>query len=354
MKDTNLIIGKRNTGKTRNILFKQTNYSINNNENILFYDDRDEYYKTFKKKLEEKNYNIITLNLEDTTKSHGYNPLLLPYLLYKENNLDKAIGMVNDLALEIFKTDNLNSDPFWENMASNYFTGLVLILFNEANESEINIGSIQVLMNQGELEIDDTTYLKKYLENIDITNTIYSLLSPTVYAPLDTRGSIISVAKQKLNTYLLREQLLNLLNTSYINLKNITNKTAIFIIGSESIKDIANIFINQLVQTINIPFTFILDNFDSLRRVITFKSFINNASYFNHKVYVSIHNEDEFKEKYGNYITDNFDDIIYLNKDDKMPKENLEDIGTYSDYPILKMNKHDYFNFKDFMENKFK
>ncbi len=354
MKNTNLIVGKRNTGKTRNILFKETNNAINNNENILFYDDRSEYYKTFAKKLKEENYNVIILNLEDTTKSHGYNPLWLPYLLYKENNLDMAISMVNNLALEIFKTDNLNSDPFWENMASNYFTGLALILFKEAKENEINIGSIQVLMNQGELSLGDTTYLKKYLENIDITNSIYSSLSPIIYAPSDTRGSIISVAKQKLNIYLLREQLLNLLNTNSINLKDIKNKTAIFIIGSEPINDVANIFIDQLIQTITIPFTFILDNFDSLRKLIHFKYLINNANYLEHRVYVSIHNENEFKEKYDKYITDNFENVIYLENKDETPKEILENIGTYNEYPILNMNKHNYFNFKDFIENNFK
>ena len=60
MKDTNLIIGKKNTGKTT-LLFQEVEYAIENNDNLLIYDDRDEYYKTFSKKLKENNYNVLTL-----------------------------------------------------------------------------------------------------------------------------------------------------------------------------------------------------------------------------------------------------------------------------------------------------
>lgn len=356
MKDTNLIIGKKNTGKTRNILFKEVKESIKNKENLCIFNTRDEYYRTFSKNLKENGYNVLILNLSDTTKSNGYNPLLVPYLLYKEGNLDLAISMVNNLALEIFKADNCNSDPFWSDMASNYFTGLVSILFKEATLEEINLGSIQVMMSQGETKIGEITYLKKYLETIDVTNTIYTLLSPIVFAPADTKGSIISVVKQNLNIYMLREQLLNLLNTNEINLKELTNKTAIFIIGKNGINDIANIFIDQLIEMSNLSFTYILDNFDELRKLMSFDNLIKNSSYVGNKVYVAIHNEEEFKEKYGKYIVDNFEIIINMNETGRLemvrdPYE-VEELGNDNQYPLLDMNKHNYFNFKQFIENK--
>lgn len=351
MKDTNLIIGKKNTGKTRNILFNEVKNSIKNNENLCIFNTRDEYYRTFSKELKEKEYKVLTLNLSDATKSNGYNPLLVPYELYKEGNLDLSISMVNNLALEIFKDDNSNADPFWANMASNYFTGLVSILFKEGKEEEINLGSIQVMMSHGEEKINETTYLKKYLENVDVTNTIYTLLSPIVFAPVDTKGSIISVAKQKLNLYMLREQLLNLLNTNEINLKKLTNKTAIFIIGKNGINDIANILINQLVEIETIPFTYILDNFDELRKLMSLDNLVKNASYTGNRVYVAIHNEEELKEKYGKYIIDNFEIIMNMEMENgfktvQMPY-NVEELGNDNDYPTLPMTKHNYMNFKD-------
>lgn len=344
MKDTSLIIGKKNTGKTKYVLFNEVRRSIKNGENLCIFNTRDEYFKTFSKELKTNGYNVLVINTNDATKSNGFNPLVVPYELYKESKKDDAISLVNDLALEIFKEENPNQDPFWQNMAANYFTGLVLILFNDGKKEEINLGSIQIMMNQGEDKYGDTTYLKKYLEKIDVTNTIYSMLSPIVFAPPETRGSIISVCKQKLNMYMYREELLNMLNTSDINVRELKDKTAIIIIADKN-TDIANIFINQLSMC-NKNFTYILDNFDRLRKVLNFKNLLDNATYNNNKVLSSIHNEEEFKEIYGKYITDKFESIIDLNNGLPSEFEEIE-LGSDNDYKILDITKHNYINFKE-------
>ncbi len=346
MLDTNLIIGKKNTGKTRFIFFNEVKNAINNGENLCIFNTRDEYFKTFSEELKENNYNIITLNLNDTTKSNGYNPLLLPYKLYKENKLDECNDLINKIGLEFFKEDNPNVDPFWTNMAANYFVGLVLILFREGNINNINLGSIQVMMNKGEEKLGDKTYLQTYLEKLNINDAIYSMLSGIVFAPNETRGSIISVVKQRLNLYMLKDQLLNLLCTNEIDLSNIDIKTAIIIIADKT-KDLANIFIDQLISTNN-KFTYILDNMDSLNVILNFNDLLDNASYKKNKVYVSVHSKDIILDKYGKYILDKFDNIIDLNQDNNTIKMynkiNLED---YDNYPILDMKKHEYLNFTD-------
>ena len=346
MKDTNLIIGKKNTGKTT-FLFNELKNIIKNNENICIYNTRDEYFKTYSNNLKENNYNLLTLNIDEASKSNGFNPLQVPYELYKEGKKDKSIELINTLAQEIFKEDNPYGDPFWQNMASSYFTGLVLILFKEGKQEEINLGSIQVMMNQGEEKYKDTTYLKEYLNNIDVTNTIYTMLSPIVFAPSDTKGSIISVCKQKLNNYMYREELLNMLNTNEINVRNLKQKTAIIIIASKQ-TDLANIFINQLVEASNLSFTYILDNFDNLRKLLSLNNLLDNASYNKNKIYIGIHNEEELKEKYGKYILDKFENIINLN--DKELKENIK-LGNDEDYPTLNITKPNYINFKNIVEN---
>lgn len=346
MLDTNLIIGKKNTGKTRYILFNEVKKAINNGENLCIFNTRDEYFKTFSKELLDNNYNVITLNLNDTTKSNGYNPLLLPYKLYQKNNFDECNDLINKIGLEIFKDDNPNVDPFWMNMAANYFVGLVLILFKEGNIDNINLGSIQVMMNKGEEKIGDKTYLQTYLEKLDINDSIYTMLSGIVFAPYETKGSIISVAKQNLNLYMLREQLLNLLCTNEIDFSCINNKTAIIIIADKT-KDLVNIFIDQLISS-NSKFTYILDNFDSLNVILNFNDLIDNASYNNNKVYASIHSKDIILDKYGKYILDKFDNIIDLNSDNNTIKMyNKIDLGEDDNYPVLDMKKHEYLNFTE-------
>ena len=354
MKDTNIVIGKKNTGKTSCYLFNEVKDAINNGENLCIYDTRDEYFKTFSSELKNNDYNVLTLNLNDVTRSNAYNPLEVPYELYKEGNKDKAVEMVNTLALEIFKEDNLNTDPFWENMAASYFTGLVLILFESASKEEINLGSIQVMMMQGEANFEDITYLKKYLSKLEVSSMTYTMLSPIVFAPAETKGSIIAVCKQKLNVYMYREQLLNLINTNDINVRKITNKTAIIIIADKT-TDLANIFLDQLISTTNLSFTYILDNLDVLRKVLSLDNLLDNATYNKNRVVIAIHNEEQFKELYGKYIMDKFENIIDLNDNMKALSVNTGiPFGNDSDYPMLNMNKHAYIDFKKLVEEKVK
>lgn len=352
MKDTNIIIGKKNTGKTKNYLFNEVKNAIKNNENLCIFNTRDEYFKTFSNELKTNGYNVLTLNLNEPTSSNGFNPLEVPYELYKEGKKDKAIELINTLALEIFKEDDSTSDPFWTNMSASYFTGLVLVLFNNGKEEEVNLGSIQVMMAHGEEKFKDTTYLKEYLNGVDAIDTIYTTLSPIVFAPPETKGSIISVCKQCLNQYMYREELLNLLNTNDINVRNLKEKTAIIIIASKTF-DLVNIFIDELVEMSNMSFNYIFDNIDSLKVVLSLNNLLDNATYNKNKIFAAIHSEEQFKDLYGKYIMDKFENVIDLNDGMKAIKTNDGmEIGNDNDYPVLNVTKHSYINFKKFVEEK--
>ena len=61
MKDTNIVIGKKNTGKTSCYLFNEVKDAINNGENLCIYDTRDEYFKTFSSELKNNDYNFTYL-----------------------------------------------------------------------------------------------------------------------------------------------------------------------------------------------------------------------------------------------------------------------------------------------------
>ena len=136
MKNTNLIIGEVNTYKNTGVMFNEVINSINNGENLLILDNKNEYFGTFKSELDKNNYNTLVLNLDDAYKSNSFNPLMLPYKYYKEGNRDKVVEMIKELGLEIFKTDNHYSDPFWANSSADYFMALVLIPFKEVKEEE--------------------------------------------------------------------------------------------------------------------------------------------------------------------------------------------------------------------------
>lgn len=341
MKNTNLIIGEINTYKTTGVMFKEVVNSIRNGENLLILDNKNEYFGTFKSELDKNSYNTLVFNLDNAYKSNSFNPLLLPYKYYKDGNRDKAVEIIKEIGLEIFKTDNHYSDPFWENSAADYFMALVLILFKEGKEEEINLGSIQVMVSKS----DNIT---KYFDRLDVLDPIYIAGSTTVYAPSETRGSIISVMKQKLNEFCVREMLFNNLLGNDIDLSNIKDKTAIIIIGNEKLNKLGNILIDELVNVSidkNIKFTFFLDGLCDVPVLLELSKILDKKM----KLFVTVRNVDEFEDKYGKYIISKFENSI--KSKDAVAKDNIINIGNCNDYPKSKDNKRVYFNIEKLLNN---
>ena len=331
MMNTNLIIGKTGSLKTTGILFKEVDKIIDEGESLIILDKKEEYYKTFKEKLDKRGYKSLVLNLKDAYKSNSFNPLWLPYKYYKEGNKDKSAEIIRDLGTEIFRDDNKNSDPFWSNASINYFVSLVLILFKEAKEDEINLYSVQVLLSM--TTKDKGKNVKDYFDNLDPLDTIYMAGSGTVYAPSETKSSIISVINQRLNVFCIKEQLLNNLAFNDIDLSNLDEKSAIFVICDDLSQRLGNVLIDQ-VASLDKKFTYVLDNFDGV-----LLSSLNDLLDRKERVYVAIRNEKEFTELYGNYTEDKFENIM----DDFSVQEKMK-VGNYNDYPKASFRKVNYFD----------
>lgn len=340
MKNAKILIGKNNTILIKKNLFEDINNSITNKENLLIFSDNKVYYNKFKKSLDLSGYNTMVLNLSESMNSDSYNPLLLPYYFYKNGNKDKAVDLINDLANEIFKSDKNNVDPFWDNSAADYFTTLALILFREGKKEEINLGSIQAMSTLSEKELGNTSVIKKYFDSLDIIDNIYMIGSQVVYAPTDTRGSIVSVMKQKLNFFCIREVLLNNLCGNQIDLTNLQNKTAIFIIGNEKLNRIGNILVDQLCE-LDIQFSYYFDSLDDMTSLFKLNKLIKNDK----KVVMVTSSKDEFISKYDKFLMEKIDNIIYLDE----LHENLDIPNEV--LPISKITNHQYFNFEEYVKN---
>ena len=342
MKDTNLIIGKTNTGKTQGIMFNELKEIIKNEESFIVLDRREEYFETFGKELKDKGFNTVIINFNDSSKSNGYNPLLLPYKLYKDGKKDAAIEMIKDFAMEICMEDT-KGDPFWTNSAADYLTGLTLILFKEGKKEEINLGSLTMLVNQCELNYqNDKTYLNKYLESVDLLDPIYIALSGTAFAPYETRASILSVLKQKLNAVVMKEEQLNMLCSNEIDLSNISEKTAIFVIGKNNL---AHVVLNQLYYVIKQntnKFNIIIEDVNNYLFNPYMTDIIKDATYNNIKLYITANDLDSFKSLYKE-IPENTIDSSEI-------KNELIELGSYKEYPLLNKQEYKYFNFKELVK----
>lgn len=132
-----LIIGSTGSGKTRRLILPLINSLAKHGESMVVTDPKGELYAHTKIALKQAGYNIITLNLRDPRIGNAWNPLNLPYTCYKHGDVDRALEMLYDLADNIFNTEQLIKDPFWNHSAADYFCGLAIALFEDGKPEEI-------------------------------------------------------------------------------------------------------------------------------------------------------------------------------------------------------------------------
>lgn len=275
----NLIIGSTGSGKTEMLVQPMVKILAKSHQSMIITDPKGEIYERNATELREKGYKIVLLNFRDPQKGNCWNPLTLPYSLYKQGNHDKAIELLDDLAANILYDENNKDDPFWEKTSADYFAGLALALFEDAKEEEINLNTINLMSTVGEEKLRNTTYIKEYFSYKDPASSAYVNASSTLLAPSDTKGSILSVFKQKVKLFATRENLSEMLSHSDFDMKDIgREKTAVFIVVQDEKKtyhSLVTIFIKQVYETLisvaqesggKLPFrtNFILDEFANM------------------------------------------------------------------------------------------
>ena len=276
----NLVIGQTASGKTESIVQPMVKTLAKAGESMIITDPKGEIYERNAEELREKGYNIVLLNFRNPQNGNCWNPLTLPYSLYKEGNIDKATELLDDLAKNIlYDESSKGQDPFWENTSADYFTGLALALFEDAKEEEINLNTINLMTTVGEDKIGGTTIMKEYFSDKDQSSPAYINVASTLMAPSDTKGSILSVFKQKIKIFSSKQNLSEMLSHSDFDMKDIGRKrTAVFIIIHDEKKTyhpLATIFVKQCYETLvdvafenggKLPFktNFILDEFANM------------------------------------------------------------------------------------------
>ena len=278
----NLIIGATGSGKTQIVVFPMIKVLAKAGESMVLTDPKGELYEETSEMLREYGYNVIVLNFRDPQKGNAWNPMTLPYKIYKEGNQDKAIELLDDLALNIlYDESNKNADPFWEKTSADYFSGLTLGLFEDATEEQVNLNSLNLMSNLGEERFGgpNNNYIKEYFNMKDPSRPAYVNASGTVYAPEDTKGGVLSTFKQKVKLFSSRDNLSEMLSYSDFDMKDIgRKKTAVFMVVQDEKKTLhplATIFIKQCYETLidvaqesggHLPFrtNFILDEFANM------------------------------------------------------------------------------------------
>ena len=327
-----LVIGATGSGKTQTVIFPTVEVLAKKRESMIITDPKGEIYEKTSNMLRDKGYDVLVLNFRDPQNGSAWNPLSLPYRMYKSGNQDKAIELLDDLAANIlYEEKSGNADPFWEKTSADYFAGLALGMFEDTTEDKVNINSISLMTTVGEEKFGGSTYIKEYFNTKDPSSPAYTNASGTIMAPSETKGSIISVFKQKIKLFASRENLSEMLSHSDIDLETIGEKpTALFIIIQDEKKTyhpLVTILLKQCYETLiataqkhggKLPVrtNFLLDEFANMPPLKDITTMITAARSRQIRFTMIIQNFAQLDQVYGKEnaetIKGNCGNIIYL------------------------------------------
>lgn len=329
----NIVIGSTGAGKTQDIVHPMVKVLAKNGESMIITDPKAEIYKEHAGLLKALGYNIIVLNFRDPQRGNCWNPLALPYKLYKEGNTDKAMELLDDVASNILYEEGGNKDAFWEKTSADYFAGLALGLFEDAKEEEVNINSISVMTTIGEEKFGArSSYIKEYFNSKDPASAAYTCASGTVMAAEETKASILSTFKQKIRLFASRENLSEMLATSDFDMTKIgKEKTAVFMIIQDEKKTyhaLATIFVKQCYETLigtaqetstgalPIRTNFILDEFQNMPPLKDITTMVAAARSRHIRLTMIIQNFAGLEATYGKEVAQtirsNCNNLVYL------------------------------------------
>lgn len=358
IKDDNshtIIIGAPGSGKTQGVMLPQIKLAIKAGESLFINDVKGEILDEIGGELKNNNYNIIALDYANLEKGNYYNVLTFPYKLYKNDNKDKAIEMLENIGYYLLHDSNDNSDIFWENTAIEYFVGLVLYLFDKAKEDEINLNSVVSLSEQ----INNSK--ENIIDTIDRNSSTYQYLFNTLGTAPETKAGILVTFNQRIKKFVTKERLSNAMSKTDFDMTNIGNeKTAIIMISgiSSYVNNLITILLDQIFCSVqlygnkNERFNLVIDEFDSLLPIVDFYSKFNYARGINIKITAFIKNFTNLNNVYGNKNTELirmcFDNTIYLLANDLYTLEEVSKLcGNTNKGPLISIEELktiDFFN----------
>lgn len=346
----NLVISSPGSGKTQAVMLPLIRTSIRANESFFVNDIKGELLAKTSGELKKQGYNIIVLDYANLKIGNHYNIFNLPYYLYKNNDKDTAINLLESIGYYLIHDDNDNADVFWENTSIDYFVGLALYLFENANNNEINLNSLFSLSN--DIFDDKKDYCKAIMESLDKHSSTYQFLSSTLFAPEETRGGIIATFSQRVKRFISKEKLSNMMATSDFDIMKISSeKSAIFVISGTSMEAnaLTSILLNQMFYSIDNSnnkkrFNFIIDEFDSMLAIKDFYSKFNFARGINIRITAFIKSFTNLNNVYGeknkDLIRTCFDNIIYLFANDIYTLEEISKMcGNTSKCPLISIEE---------------
>lgn len=208
-------------------------------DTCIMIDNNGSLYRKYAEQIKDAGKQVVVMNFKNPRQREGWNPLTLVYEMYQKNNIGEAITELQRIGHILFHSEVEDSDPYWENMASDFFTGLSLILMKEGNESEIHFGSVRKLIE----EAVNTNLLISYVDSLPTMYSEVLFVNPTLKTPMETRKSILSIMQSNFNDYVANPCLNEMLSKTTVD---VTRKDVCYFIIPDKDSKLTNIVVEQL------------------------------------------------------------------------------------------------------------
>lgn len=343
-----MVIGITRSGKGETFVVPMIDVQsrASDKPSMVVNDPKGELAAASYKTLIERGYDVHVFNLIQHDMSMGFNPLQLVIDSWKQGRYSDAQKYANSVAYSLYNDPNAK-DPFWSNSAKSLVTAIILALtedmVNQGKEERVTMYSVANFLSTKGSDNDDDGHnaLDLFFQARDENNPARMMYATSNFATGNTRGSIFSVAMDKLQIFTLEP---NAKVTGYnsLDLTDIgfgDKPIALFIATPDSDKSndvLASMLISQLYRVnsekatkskngkMNRNVHFLLDEFGNMPTIEGMASMVTVGAGRGFRYHLIIQAYSQVKSMYGeesDTIIGNCSNQIYILTEDKSTAE---------------------------------
>ena len=356
-----LIFGATGSKKTRLFVMPMINMFVKAGESFVVSDPKGELYKRTSGIAKANGYDISVINFRDIGKGDMWNPIALPYEMYKKGKKEEAIAILNDFIATIAEPHFKNAaDPIWPNLASSFALANLLLLMECGKPEEANVGSLARMCS-----IDNEFFLTQINDRIP-KNTLAGINYSGVLSGAErTRQSVYVTLYGMVRIFSAQKQLTRMLSGNTIDIAGIgKKKSAVYIIVPDEkttyhflvttfIKQVYELLIAEAQKeknkTLPVRVNFVLDEFCNIPKIPDMPAMISAARSRNMRFFLVAQSLHQLTARYGEdaaTIKGNCDNWVFLtSKEYALLKEisdlcgSVSDAGEMSKRPLISISE---------------
>lgn len=322
-----LIFGATGSKKTRLFCMPMLNIFAKAGESFVATDPKGELYDKTSGIMKANGYKIVVLNYRDIGYGDMWNPLALPFVLYRSGQKEEAISLLNDFVSTIAEPQFKNTaDRFWPEMASSFALANLLLLMECAEPNQLNMASLAAMCdldNENELEALADMLPSDSLAKLNYRGVLSSAEN--------TRRSIYASLFAMIRIFNIQKELTKMLAGNTFDIADFCRKkTAVYIIVPDEkttyhflvstfVKQVYEILISEAQnypnKSLPIRVNFVMDEFCNIPKIQGMPSMISAARSRNMRFFLVVQGLHQLQSCYGedaDTIKCNCDNWVFL------------------------------------------